>query len=81
MDFEVGAGEVLHTFQVGNLTSGGVPIEISQFKWSTPLDPSCLVNAHDFHSPYPVVCIMGLSVINLLSPNLIQYNPDHVMTS
>ncbi len=49
LDFEVGVGEVLPTFQVGNLTSGGVPAVISdwevgiskfpvaiEFKWNAP---------------------------------------------
>ncbi len=32
LDFEVGVGEVLPTFWVGNLTLGGVPFEISDWE-------------------------------------------------
>ena len=33
MDFEVGAGDVLPIFQVGNLTSGVIQVEISNWNF------------------------------------------------
>ena len=33
LDFEFGTGEVRPTFWVVNPTSGGIPVEILEYKW------------------------------------------------
>ncbi len=60
LDFEVGVGEVLPTFRVGNPTSGGVPVEISDkelgnSKMVRAIIPAALYTIWTWKSEFPYV--------------------------